>query len=1192
MSNHLNSSSLEIQTLTRFGRSSMQKLLATSWLLMFGVFSSTLQSKGDANPAENITNSLQLPTMTLFQKSETFRFKALPKPFVLKHPPVLRDSEKVLIAGETLLRQIDYHIDYTAGAITIERTFPDDALVEIAYETLPFTIKKLYKRDLFRQAHQHRVVKLAIDKTSIPIRQTSEQSTTTPSQLRVAGTQTFGISVGSGRSLSQNQELRISVDGKVSENVNVIALLSDRNLPIQDSGTTEDIQDIDQKLIRVTSPKMTATLGDFEAPLGNSEFVFFPRALEGVQIEGNFKWGKFHLIPGSIPKGESTTKTIRGKEGQSEYRIDADGKFVVVKAGSEIVWLNGKRMRRGQNNDYVIREYGDAILEFTSKHLITSNDTIRVDFEFIPENRIYHRNLYGASGLFNLPGNLFSIGFGYAVESDLNDSDNTSLILNEQEFANLRQDELNPDINRRQLVPPKKHSVWGLDGRLNLGDQTSAEGQIAFSALDKNTFSTKDAKELSRAWKFLAFASNKNMQLNLNCRSIDARFVPVGASATNRTRFQYEEQYREERFSDLYLFDAVHPPQPPDEKSIDFDFQFTPVSWLRFNSGLGRREEDFVVISTPSSEGQRSGQGTGLLVKEQTIRNNLNWRVDFSPKNIPNLKWNTQRSASKVKGTDQFLKTHQQWNVSHRFHFLNMNGSIEQLESQDLDFTDGINLNRKRNISTGRMDIVDSKWTSINTQYSLEESFRKEDLLTVDGDSLGFSMWKLETIARTWRIGLFSQPRNWANLSTNISHRIFQARKKFSSDSTTQLADISLRLTPFNRALYSELTYELDKRLATERREIYSNINPFTGREIQPGDGLYVKIDNLHYREDVEEGNYIRLIQNVDDKPVCAIDVKLRLRFRPRQFFSHRQGRIRRFRNPRTNILPTDARASFSGESVLQTESTSDRASILERLAQALSAEIRLDIREEQEETNTASLYLLRDLRTKQTLFGQGKQRYQLKFSPSTKLNINLNFNRSQTLNRRINNRERWRASRNWDIHLTFNPTRRVSFGGRCEQRREREEFSQLGLNVDLPEKISDLVQFERTGELDFQYELNRTVRFSMTGNYEITSDRERIAHEPESKTQTFAIANQLTYALIGKGRIELNYRLGYGNRKGGTPFARYNFYEGISHKMRANADYKIRKATDLLLRLKYRFLSTEHRSAEHRFEAEVVAEL
>ena len=85
---------------------------------------------------------------------------------------------------------------------------------------------------------------------------------------------------------------------------------------------------------------------------------------------------------------------------------------------------------------------------------------------------------------------------------------------------------------------------------------------------------------------------------------------------------------------------------------------------------------------------------------------------------------------------------------------------------------------------------------------------------------------------------------------------------------------------------------------------------------------------------------------------------------------------------------------------------------------------------------------------------------------------------------------------------------------------------------------------------------------------------------------------NRLSYSIINRGRLNINYRLANGKSEGGFPFARYNFYEGISHEIRATADYKVRKVTDLLLRLNYRLLSTKQQKPEHRLEMEVVAEL
>lgn len=1174
----------------------MWKLLPTPSLFLFVILNFTLPAADGLDPTGDEASQFELPVISLLHRSEKYQLKDLATPFALKYLPIIRNSETLSVNGKTLARGIDYQIDYREGAITLQRDFPDNELLEITYQTFPFPIKKLYRRDLFRREALSEEVRPSADRDMILPRRTPVGPATAPSQLHVTGSQRFGISVGSNRSLSQNRELRISVDGKVSENVSVIASLSDQDLPIQASGTTEDIQDIDEKLIRITSPNVTATLGDFEGSLGNSEFIFFPRALEGVQVEGDFKWGKFHLIPSSIPKGQSTSKIIRGEEGRSEYRIDADGEFVVVKAGSEIVWLNGERMRRGKNNDYVVREYGDPTIEFTNKHLITSNDVIRVDFEFIPEDRAYQRNLYGASGSLNLPGDRVILGAAYAVESDLDDIENAFIVISDQDLVNFRRNKLDSDGDGKPLIPPEKHSVWGLDGALNLNDQTSVTGEIAFSAHDKNTFSGVDSKVVSRAWKILALSSYDKVRLHLDVRSLDADFVPVGASSANRSRFQYAEQYKQERFDDLYLLEDRAPRQSPDERSLDFDLQFKPFTWLGLNSGLGRTEERFSASPPGSTKSEKQGAIDSESVPpasgdEITIRNNLNWAVDFSPRKIPRLKWNVRRSASKIRGTDQFHKEHQQWNLVHRLRVLNLTAATEQLESLDLDYADGANLNRRRNISTGRMDVVKFKWASLNSLYSIEKSFGKQDLLTVDGETLAFSDWNPQTTARTWTVGFYSQPRKWANLTSNISRRVFEARHKLNTDSTTQLADISVRLTPFNRALFGEITYELDKKLATERREIYSNINPFTGREIEPGEGFYVKIDELHYREDSEEGNYIKIIQNVDDKPVSAIDAKLRLRFRPRQIFSRRR-RAGRFSTSRLGILPTDSKLPpRDGITALEEESPK-RTTVPMWLAEAISGEIRFDIREEQEEADSASLYLLRDLRNNQTLFGQERQRYRFRFSPSAIVNLNVNYNRSQTLNRRVNNRERWRNNREWDIDLTLNPTRRISFVGRWEQRREQEQFSQLMNEVGLSDRISDLVQFERKREIDFRYEFNRTLRISMAGGYETTSDLEKLADEPEAHTRTFSIENRMIYSLIRKGRIEFNYRLGFGNSTGGIPFTRYHFHEGVSHEIRANAEYKVRKVTDLLLRLKYRLLSTEQDSPEHRLEMEMVAEL
>ena len=1149
----------------------MGKLLATSYFLLIGALISVPYA------AASERDALQLPSLSLLQKTESLRFKDLPDPFILEHSPLIRDSERITINGVQLTKNSDYLIDYGAGTLRFLKDYPPDATVQIIYRSFPFEIKKEYKRDLFRQdqpLEQPRgEAKLEphIDLTE----QRPPESASPP--VQVTGTQTFGISGGSKRSLSQERALRISVDGKVSENVSITALLSDQDLPIQPEGTTENIQDIDQKLIRITGPNVTGLLGDFEGSLGDTD-IFFNRALEGVQVSGDFKWGKFHLIPSAIPKGQSANKTIRGEEGRSEYRIDVNGEFVIVKAGTEIVWLNGQRMRRGENNDYVIRDYGDPIIEFTSKHLITSNDIIRVDFEYIPEDLAYQRNLQGASASLNLPGERVTVGFGYAVESDLNDPENAFIILNEQEFKELQRNELDADGDGNLLIAPQRRTVWDINGRIDftasqgfLQHTPTLEGQIAFGALDRNTFSNRDRKTLSRAWKLLANSSTERLLLNLEIRSLDTDFVPVGASSTNRTRFRYEEQYTDEQFDDLYLLGDVGATQNPDEKSVDLDLQVKPVNWLKFNYGLGRTEERF-----KKSANQHGLKGLDIAtpLTDVTLRNNLNSGFDFNPlaglmkrPYLPRLRGDYRRSTSTVRGQDQFRKVRRHGQLSQRIRPFNLNASIEQLEAIDLDLSDSVDLNRKRNISTARLDLVDFRWVSINTKYAIEGAFDKEPLLTLDGKALGFSDWQPATKARTWTVGFFSQPRKWANISTNISRRVFKAQRGLGSDSKTQLADIEMRLTPFNRALDGQITYELDKKLATERREIFTNINPFTGREIKPGEGHYVKINDLHYREDFEEGDYIKFIQNVDDKPVSAIDMKLSLRFQPRRLVSRQRGDI-------------------AGSKQTKTQSH------LIWLANAIRGQAVVNITEEQEDPDPASLYLLRNLRNQRTIFGRINQRYRLDFSPSPLLSLDLGYDTNRLLNKRINSRERRRHSRDWEVDLTLNPTPKLSFKAKWEQRREDEQFTELAPEGNASATISDLTQFERTNRLEFNYELNRVLQFGVAGIHELTADREHLDEMPEARTRTFSMENRLTYSFIGKGRFDFTYRLNHGSSEGGIPFTRYNFYEGVSHEVRTTADYKVRKVTDLLLRFNYRLLSTEQNKPEHRVGMEVVAEL
>ena len=1276
--------------------------------------------------ADEKMKPFELPTFSVLQKTESFELKIGEQEWTVKYPPILPNSEQLVAAdGKVLVRNVDYYIDFYPGKITIvtPNSMPAPYTLKITYRTLPFAIKEVYKRDLYGEQNsdssQEPTVSSQQEDSDLSGNlsangfQRSPIDNSQTSQLEVSGSQTFGISAGSGRDITPNQELRVNVEGNVSENISILALLSDQDLPIQPEGTTENIQDIDQKLVRITHPNMRGTLGDFEGSLGASEFIFFPRALEGVQVEGDFKWGKFHLIPSAIPKGQSTSLVIRGEEGRSEYRLTVDGQYVIVKAGSEIVWLNGERMRRGENNDYVIREYGDPIVEFNSKHLITSNDTIRIDFEYIPEERAYQQNLYGLSSVFILPGERISLGASYAVEADLNQPEQAFIQLTDTDLEALRQNILDPEKDGSLLTAPQKHTVWGVESRVNITEKAWIEGELAYSNLDKNTYSTVDRKEVSQAWKLIGYADwdfatwtdqgNRGykplLHTNFDIRAMDADFVPVGASSGNRSRSRYETQYAKEGFDDAFLFDSAgHSQIARDERAANFDIRLTPTDWLGVYAGVGRSEERALQRpGTVQNATDAIGGTEGSSTANATIRDNFNWGVNFNQRSgsagvlptrsrrgevpsslpsrqtgmtskthdrvtseevsekapskgalllrkLPNFRWDDYRSSSRVEREDSAQtqsqrKSRQEGNLSYPLGPFRIIGTLGRLESNEAR---NATLNRKRNRAIGHLDLVKFSWVSVNTSYELEEAYAKEPLLTVDDEPIGLSDWQRSTTARTWKVGLFSQQKSFlsggVNLTANLARRMLKAHTDLGADTTTQLADINLQLTPLSRAIDIELTYELDKKLTSQRHEIYTNIHPHTGVVLQPGEGYYVKLDDLHYVEDPEEGTYIKIYQNVGDKPTTAVDAECRIRFQPRQYFARRararqqqqresmlkRDSLRPTPNGRqssaisgqvrdepvepespitlTNNSPTDnfAKARVVGQN--RKPKTNHR---LEWFLSGLRGQIRFWLTEEQEVEDAVSLYLLQSLQGSDTLFGRLNQHHRLEFSPSPAFSLTFNLRTGETLNKRINNQERHRLHHTWDVGFSVNPTKRVSVGANWEQRRENERYSQFDFEAraqrtdpteaigdPAPTPISDLRQFEQITELSLRYELSNALRWSGIGGYKWTTDEEWLDEEPEAKTRTFSYENRITYSLIGKGRIDFNYKLGYGQSSGSIPFAQYTFYEGISHEIRTTADYRLRKFTDLLFRLNYRLLSTKHRKPEHRLEMTVSAEL
>ncbi len=274
------------------------------------------------------------------------------------------------------------------------------------------------------------------------------------------GSLTRGISLGNTQNVFVNSALNLQIAGKLSEKINIKASISDQNIPYQPEGNTLQLQTLDRIFIQLSHPLGDLTAGDIVLQQKENYFLKFYKNVQGGQVQVNYFLDNFKpkipqqtaqdsanmkpenrlrattSVSGAIAKGKFASQNITALEGvQGPYRLlGVNGeRFLIVLANSEKVFIDGKPLTRGFNNDYTI-DYNQAEITFTQKVLITQFTRIRVDFEYAERN--YSRSMYAISQEFFLKKWYF-LGQFYR-EGDNPNQDFLSLTdKNRQDLANL-----------------------------------------------------------------------------------------------------------------------------------------------------------------------------------------------------------------------------------------------------------------------------------------------------------------------------------------------------------------------------------------------------------------------------------------------------------------------------------------------------------------------------------------------------------------------------------------------------------------------------------------------------------------------------------------------------------------------------------------------------------------------------------
>lgn len=280
-----------------------------------------------------------------------------------------------------------YKIDFQKSILVFRNNFKAEDSLSIRYFTYPEYLTKEYSiyddsRVVSNNADQGNLYKVSRD----PI------STFKPFDgLNTSGSITRGITMGNNQNSVVNSNLDLQITGKISDKVSLRASIQDSNIPLQEGGYSQKLDEFDQIFIELFAEKWNIRAGDLFLENRQSRFLNFNKKVQG--LAANFTFGtpekKTNVFASAaLVRGQYAKSTFVGQEGnQGPYKLQGpNGElYILVISGSERVFVNGILLTRGENKDYTI-DYNAGEIIFTSLFPITSEMRINVEYQYSDRN--------------------------------------------------------------------------------------------------------------------------------------------------------------------------------------------------------------------------------------------------------------------------------------------------------------------------------------------------------------------------------------------------------------------------------------------------------------------------------------------------------------------------------------------------------------------------------------------------------------------------------------------------------------------------------------------------------------------------------------------------------------------------------------------------------------------------------------
>ncbi|NNC70255.1 MAG: hypothetical protein HKN90_05455, partial [Flavobacteriaceae bacterium] len=296
------------------------------------------------------------------------------------------DQFKLYAKNKDRIQKKEYQIDFSKALLILDsEKYPE---IHIEYAVFPEFLTKTY------QVFDEKIIvpkRTSSSKLYSAVQPRTDRFFKPFDGLTTSGSLSRGFTIGNNQDAVLNSNLDLQISGYLSDKVQLRASITDTNIPLQEGGFTQRLNEFDRVFIELFSDFWSVKAGDINLVNTTNDFMRFNKKVAGVEVNAtlNHNDSKTNLYAsGAIVRGQFARNTIIAQEAnQGPYKISGNNveQLLLIISGSETVFVNGTPLQRGENYDYII-DYNTAEIIFNPTYPVNANMRIIVEYQFSDRN--------------------------------------------------------------------------------------------------------------------------------------------------------------------------------------------------------------------------------------------------------------------------------------------------------------------------------------------------------------------------------------------------------------------------------------------------------------------------------------------------------------------------------------------------------------------------------------------------------------------------------------------------------------------------------------------------------------------------------------------------------------------------------------------------------------------------------------